>query len=378
MCQYRHFRWSVAWASTGFPLFDELSKRRNRISQLIVGTHFYQTHPDFLKAFIGNAKVRFVLQPSGVFHPKIYLFENSHRDWACIIGSPNFTAAAFSLNVEIAAYFDSAVSGSQLNYQAIRKAIDEHWEDGKPLTEELVDAYRSIWNRKRPVLGTLAGTYGGKGGKPPLSVELFKLGWPEFVNRVKAEQNHPLSERLDVLRAARLYFKDKNHLANFTTAERRQVAGLAGKEQGVDWGFFGSMKGAGWLWTVIDRNDQNLSASLDAIPSEGLVSQNDFQTFVERFKKATPKKGDCVAVATRLLSMKRPDTFVCLDSKNRSLLCKAFGIPQSKMSYARYWGEITERVRDAVWWNAPRPSSADEEEMWLGRTALLDALYYKP
>jgi hypothetical protein len=75
--------------------------------------------------------------------------------------------------------------------------------------------------------------------------------------------------------------------------------------------------------------------------------------------------------------MKRPDMFVCLDSKNRSGLCKAFGIAQSGMSYARYWSEVIDRVRDAVWWNAPRPSGSEEEEIWLGRTALLDALYYE-
>lgn len=377
MCQYRHFRWSVAWASSGFSLFDELLKNRNRISQLVVGTHFYQTHPDFLKAFIGAPQVRFVLQPSGVFHPKIYLFENGPNDWACIIGSPNFTRAAFSSNVEVATYFDTKSPGSPVNYSDVRRVIDDHWTIGKPIDEETLGPYRSIWNRKRQLLGVLAGTYGGKGGRPIVSVEILKLSWAEFVGRVKSEQNHPLSQRLDVLRAARTYFKDKGHLSNLTQDERRRIAGLAGKEQGVDWGFFGSMKGAGWLWTAINRNDQSLSASLDAIPSDGLVSQNDFETFVERLSIVSPK-GDRVAVATRFLSMKRPDTFVCLDSKNRSGLCKAFGIAQNKMSYARYWGEITERVRDAVWWNARRPSDGEEEEIWLGRTALLDALYYQP
>jgi len=75
--------------------------------------------------------------------------------------------------------------------------------------------------------------------------------------------------------------------------------------------------------------------------------------------------------------MKRPDTFVCLDKRNRSGLCKAFGIVQSNLSYTRYWSEIIERVRDAVWWNAPSPAGGAEKEIWLGRAAFLDALYYK-
>jgi len=131
---------------------------------LVVGTHFYQTHPDFLEVFVDDPKIRVVLQPSGVFHPRIYLFENSRDDWACIIGSPNFTGAAFSTNVEVALRFDSKVSRSNMHYDALRKVIDEHWESGKPLKKDQVEAYRSVWNRKTQMLGQLAGTYGGKAG----------------------------------------------------------------------------------------------------------------------------------------------------------------------------------------------------------------------
>jgi HKD family nuclease len=324
MQRYQHFRWSVAWASSGFTLFDDLIKKRNRVSQLVVGTHFYQTHPDFLKSFVDDPNVHVVLQPSGVFHPKIYLFENSRDDWACIIGSPNFTGAAFSLNAEVAAYFDSTSSGSSVNYDALRKVIDEHWATGKPLTKELLDSYRPIWNRKKQLLGLLDGTYGGKGGKPIVLVRIVKLGWQEFVSQVKNEKEHALSHRIDVLRAARTYFNNNQHLADLGRGERRRIAGLAGEEEGIDWGYFGSMKARGWFWTAIDRNDQHLSASLDAIPSDGLVSQNDYEMFVERFKVACPDSSE-IAVATRLLCMKRPDNFVCLDGKNRPRLCKHLG-----------------------------------------------------
>jgi HKD family nuclease len=374
--RYAYLRWSVAWASSGFPLFEELLKNRDRVAQLVVGTHFYQTHPDFLNVFVDDPKVHVVPFTSGVFHPKIYLFENSRDDWACMIGSPNFTGAAFSGNVEVAVYMDSSVSESNVDYETLRRVIDEHWGRATPLTREFLETYRSIWNRKVQLLGNLSGTYGGNAGKPIVSVGLLKLSWPGFVDRVRNEKQHTLGMRISVLRGVRTYFQAKKHLTEMGKDERRRIAGLAGEDQGVDWGYFGSMRGAGWFQKAINGNDKNLSAALDAIPSDGLVAQDDYDAFIESFKKATRSEAN-VAVATRLLCMKRPDMFVCLDNKNRSGLCKAFGVIQSGMSYARYRNEIIERVRDAVWWNAPRPSDSEEQEVWLGRTAFLDALYYE-
>ena len=38
----------------------------------MANTHFYQTHPDVLNAFIGSDTVKINHQPHGVFHPKAY------------------------------------------------------------------------------------------------------------------------------------------------------------------------------------------------------------------------------------------------------------------------------------------------------------------
>jgi hypothetical protein len=67
MVPHQHYRWAVAWASVGSALYDGLLEHQERIAQLVVGTHSYQTHPDFLGALVGHVGVRFVLRPSGVF-----------------------------------------------------------------------------------------------------------------------------------------------------------------------------------------------------------------------------------------------------------------------------------------------------------------------
>jgi len=84
-----------------------------------------------------------------------------------------------------------------------------------------------------------------------------------------------------------------------------------------------------------------------------------------------------LATATRLLAMKRPDVFVCLDSKNRSALCKDFGVVQSKLDYDRYWNEIVERIFDSDWWINPKPKDDIEKDVSNSRAAFLDSIYYE-
>ena len=45
-------RWAVAWASHGTSLFHLLKDNEDKIQQLTAGIHFYQTHPDFIRAFL--------------------------------------------------------------------------------------------------------------------------------------------------------------------------------------------------------------------------------------------------------------------------------------------------------------------------------------
>ena len=50
--QYEHFYWATAWASSGSKLFNDLLTNKDKIQKIVVGIHFYQTHPDFIEAFL--------------------------------------------------------------------------------------------------------------------------------------------------------------------------------------------------------------------------------------------------------------------------------------------------------------------------------------
>jgi hypothetical protein len=379
LTKYRFLRWSVAWASYDFPLCKLLLRHRDRIEQLIVGTHFYQTHPDFLAALVDHANLRVVLLPSGVFHPKIYFFENDQADWACIAGSANFSDAAFARNVEFSTYFDSKAPNAADLYGQIREALDQHWVHGSKLTQTALRRYRVLRSHYRPKLIQMAGDFGARAENiPPIEIDMFGWDWPSFVRRVRRDRRQDLVKRLAVLSAIRRFFEEDRQLVRMTVDQRERIAGIAADEDDLPWRYFGSMFPAGLFKNAFAERFHVLSKALDAIPLEGDVTRTHYDRYLTLFQRAFPSGGAGVGGASRLLCMKRPDVFLCVNSKNRAGLCRALGIPKTDITYSTYWDEIVQRIQATAWWNTSHPRRGIETEIWRGRTALLDALYYDP
>lgn len=378
--QYDHFYWATAWASSGSKLFIDLLTNKNKIQKIVVGIHFYQTHPDFIEAFLNNKKVRFIQQPEGTFHPKLYLFTDKTNKWELIIGSANFTTEAFSRNTEASLLITHKDSNSTDTYNNAIKLVDQTFSDGKTFNKTDLDKYRTTWKNHRQKIKSLSGQYGSKKRKPkPIhEVPMMSRSWGEFMNEVRNDPTHGLDRRLRVIEIAQELFENVNHFNELTEDQRKFIAGIPNKldiDGAEDWGYFGSMKGAGIFKNKIKENDRNVSKALDQIPLSGQITKRHYDNFIKHFTQTFT--GNYIATATRLLCMKRPDTFVCFDSKNRSALCKDFGIIQSEMDYERYWDDIVERVYDSDWRQNPNPKNDTEGKVSEARAAFLDSLYYE-
>ncbi len=376
--KHEKFLWSVAWAGVNFKQFEKLVANKSKIDKLIVGIHFYQTHPDFIRTFMKNSKVRFVMQPEGTFHPKIYLFYTNDNNWDLIVGSANFTSSAFQKNSEVCTSISSMDIGSSVILNKTIPLFDEYWKIAKPVTESEYQGYLVTWQNQKSKINSLSGTYGGtaKIGKPMHLVPVAKMTWEEFIKRVKNEPNHYPQDRVDVIAKCQELFKKSNHFNELKTEERKFIAGVPNKLESainLDWGYFGSMKGAGVFKNLIIKNDLNISLALDEIPLNGQITKANYDAFVKKYTKSF----NGIGTATRLLAMKRPDTFVCFVSKNKQLMTKEFDIQQSNMDYDRYWDEIIERIFDSEWWKNPKPKNELESSIMKARAAFLDALYYK-
>jgi len=377
---YAKFNWATAWASTGAAVFDEVVSNSKKIEKIIVGIHFYQTHPDFIKEFLNNRRVRFIMQPAGTFHPKLYLFSNNAHEWELIVGSANFTKEAFANNSEACILISHQDKNADATYRSAIKLIEQAWANGKYFTPDELDKYRTTWEIHRQKIKSLSGHYSGSSAKakPIHEVEIANLNWQEFYSEVKNNDTHGIEKRLKVLQTANELFQSQEHFKDLEPEKRKFIAGMPNQlflMSEVDWGFFGSMKGAGKFKKEIINNNKNISNALDEIPLSGQVTQHHYNKFVKHFTNTFPNT--YVATATRLLAMKRPDTFVCIDKMNFSGLAKDFGIIQSGMNLQRYWDDVIMRIQDCNWWCNPEPASEQEKRVSNARAAFLDSIYYR-
>jgi len=383
---YNEYHWATAWASSSSSIFSDLVSKKTKIKKIVVGIHFYQTHPDFIEAFVDNNRVHFIEQPDGTFHPKVYLFYNNDDDWEVIIGSANFTNSAFTKNTEASVLISNKDDNSSTILFDAKNIIEKSWNEGKTFSRKDLNNYRLTWKNQQSKIRSLSGKYGSnkKVPIPIYNVAVANRTWRQYINRVRSEGIENLNNRIAVIDLAQNIFEGGNHFHEFEHEQRKFIAGIPNNLDNDGnwlWGVFGSMKGAGIFKNRIIENDINISLALDKIPSVGTVTKNHYNQFIEIYQNAfigtQLENANNLATATRLLSMKRPDTFVCFDSKNKSELCRDFGIIQSDMNFERYWEDIVQRIYDCNWWINPNPMNRIEEKISFARAAFLDSLYYE-
>lgn len=217
-------------------------------------------------------------------------------------------------------------------------------------------------------------------------VSIKSRNWKQFMDEIYNATSHDLQKRIRVIEIAQQLFNKIKSFKDLGIDERKFIAGVPNNltiNGAEDWGYFGSMKGAGVFRNKINTNNVQISEALDQIPLTGKVTKDVYDNFICHYQQAfintTLQNANNLSTATRLLTMKRPDTFVCLDNKNRANLCRDFGIIQARMDYNRYWNEIIETIFQSDWWLNPTPTPNNNNELKISeaRAAFLDSLYYE-
>jgi hypothetical protein len=219
-----------------------------------------------------------------------------------------------------------------------------------------------------------------------LSSPLVSMSWADYVREIRSADEHDPDDSLKLLQVAQTWFASVPSFSVLTLGQRQAVAGLVvdkterGKpDLGRDWGWFGSMRGMGDFAKLIIANDRHLARAIDSVPQKGNVTRRHFETFARHFERAfnNSERTGGYATASRLLAMKRPDTFICICNPNITEAAARMGFSRWTLNLDAYWDKVVEVIRFADWYNADKPDDADGE-LWESRVAMLDAILYRP
>jgi len=382
MHEFESYYWAVAWGTEN-DFSSKLYVNRDKIRRLVIGSHFYQTDPKLLKRFIGVKTVRvYPNRAGGTFHPKVYLFINSNKCTA-IIGSANFTNGALSKNHEACMLIEGSTSDEV--FVELKEMIENAWKTGNVVTQEFIDVYLKGFNATKRYRNKLEQPrYYHKAKKSAQHAGLLSWAWDEYASFVRQDAHHSFTERLNLLQEARRIFTSTDTFMKVSCDERRAIAGFLSKGKEhlpgkiMEWGWFGSMMGAGEFKSLIIHDPSKISLALDHIPLTGEVSRSQYDNYIVKFTnafKGKSRKGG-VATASRLLAMKRPDTFICIDKKNKRLLADDIGFSYSTLDFDKYWTDVIVPITESIWWQAERPLGEDGK-LWDSRMAMLDSIYYE-
>lgn len=372
--KYGHYKWAVAWAGkpADFDIIKLLDKYSNRIEEIVIGTHFCQTSPEFIEKYLHNRKIRYCKNSEGVFHSKVYLFYNTEKDWAAFIGSSNFTRNGFDSNVEA----NVLISNNDLgcSFEEISDFISDRWKEGEYFDKHELNTYKDTYKFQQKKIRSLKRLKRSK--DKHISSILQIMTWDEYFRKILSEDPF-YKDRIALLNKAHQIFLKYKSFNSIPLDDQKAISGIIEHSKGItdidsNWKMFGSMQGAGNFKHEINENTK-IGEALNKIPLKGEVTRSQFEKYCDAFSEWK----NPIACATRLLAMKRPDLFVCINNKNKKELSRMLNIPQSHFTLNRYWDEILYRIYNSEWFiDNTKKRSDNETSIKKYQVAMLDSISY--
>lgn len=345
----------------------------SKVTKAVVGTQFAQTEPWALQELHEKTKcLRVVIDSVGTFHPKVILGYRGN-DVRAVVGSANFTQAAFSKNVELGILLDGQRTDQSI--AEIIQFVDHCWQEAKPLDLEWLERYTLAWKRRPRPAGTVP-----LAGAQAAGIDDLDIPWDAYYHLIENQEGRtlasgyklsvfdPKESYLTEIEACQAAFRAADSFSNIATDSRKLIAGLRPHSSGL----LGSMIGAGLAKHIVSEQPDELAAVLDPIPLTGDITA---ERALDAVKSLKAIKGIGIAVATRLLAAKRPDVFLSLNGGSRhniAAIC-SHGAPSNPRTYVR----LLARIWQTPWWAAPSPEDPKQRRVWNARVAILDSALYE-
>ena len=377
-CFKKNLAWATgidvasAWATSNAGLralqIDRAAPLRIRA---VVGLSGHSTDPATLGTLADIGELR-TIDKSRLFHPKVYVFYGKGKSVAWV-GSANFTSGGFGKNEEL--LFETS------DTKAVEEWFNQLWERCGPLDENILVQYakkHAEWrqlNQPIPLAPTL-----GKGGREPLQLLKNVSDWRSYVDALERCNNwwraghswsvlgetYSWSETIQVLHDI-VKRKDWGAVSDY---DRKRLLGLTGGSG--EWALLGRMR-APAVGTVFGRDCEKIKRVVLGVTE---FADGDFpHKAVKAYEELCKFEGVGPGIATRLLTLARPDRFVSLNNASRTGLADSFGLASSTLHHPKNYGLLLEVIYSQDWYRDPAPES-ESTISWM-RAALLDCFVYK-
>ena len=369
----KHLSWATeidlatAWATSHDGLRALQRQQPSPEVRAVVGRWGNMTDPYALRTL---AKVGQLRGPDAGrhFHPKVSIFRDGGKSLAWV-GSANFTSGGFGMNNE--AVFETADTGS------VQDWYDDLWEHTDPLDAAAIDAYAKSRKNNPPPPAP----------RPPNTLDLHPpqllegvVDWQSYVAALEQcdgwwSNRHPWSvlgehgswrETAEVLHDL-VAQPDWNELDQY---DRLRLLGLT---PGEDWALYGRMRRAA-LNTVFGAELETIQ---DIVLGVVAAVDNAFpQLAFDSYRALRDIDGVGPGIATRLLTLARPDRFVSVNGASTDGLATFFGFAPSTLGNPSNYAHLLTAIYDQDWFRNPAPRNARERVISRMRAALLDSFVY--
>ena len=161
----------------------------------------------------------------------------------------------------------------------------------------------------------------------------------------------------------------------FGKHDQERLLGL--NKEGGNWALLGDMRQG--AWESVFFNDDNSKTIEKIVLSIAKADDNDFpQVAVNAYKELTDINYIGPGIATRLLTLVRPDRCISLNNASIDGLINAYaGLNPLKKLNGDIYGKFLEKIYAQQWFQEPKPANKKEEMIKKFRVALLDCFVYK-
>lgn len=380
---------ATAWSSPGEAQRAVLNSPGKL--RAIVGIAGCATHPSVLRDFHKAGHLRIPIQ-APLFHAKMILFHKVGRTTAWI-GSANLTRGGYETNREIMLEYED--DGAALNW------FNSIWETLDQDPSAQIDRYESGWTPGRLFIDpAVTSEHDREMQLSSYDTLLSSLDdWKSFVRAIrianeywKANSHWSVDgEFVSWLNTVKLghSIMSRNDFSDISYLDYRVLMGIQLKHEESGYGLLGSMIGAGDakkifhianLETLAKR--RKIQRLLQPVVASSIADFPEAcSTFIQEVSKIAGISG---SVATRFITLARPDLGVSVNQGSVKKLSAYSGLPQGTLNKARRprqkgsYAELIEFLQTQPWYRAPEPKDRYERSLAQSRGALLDALVYEP